>query len=142
MASCMNVHATWASTMRFNISTSSGHELVLDMDRDGGGDDAGARPMEMLLAGLAGCAGMDIISILRKMRQDVIAYEVHIYSTSTEEYPRVFTRISVEHLLTGSHIKAEAVQRAIDLTEARYCGVSSMLAKTATIVHTFSVREP
>jgi putative redox protein len=103
--------------------------------------DAGPRPMELLLAALAGCAGMDIIAILRKMRQQVTAYEVRVHGERAEQQPKPFTEITVEHILTGHAIKPEAVQRAIDLTEQRYCGVSAMLDKAATLTHTFRIVE-
>lgn len=137
MAYPMDVQATLAGEMRFDVETGSGHRITLDT----AGQDAGPRPMELLLAALAGCAGMDIITILRKMRQQVTAYEVRVHGERTEQQPRPFTEITVEHIVTGHAIKAEAVQRSIDLTEQRYCGVSAMLDKAATLTHTFRIIE-
>jgi putative redox protein len=137
MAHAMDVQATLAGEMRFDIETGSGHTITLDSSEPG----AGPRPMELLLAALAGCAGMDIITILRKMRQQVSAYTVHVHGERTEQQPRPFTAITVEHIISGHDIKSEAVQRAIDLTEERYCGVSAMLGKAATLTHTFRIIE-
>ncbi len=139
MANDMTVRATLETGMRFDVETGSGHHVMLDAAEHNGGQDRGPRPMEMLLVALAGCAGMDIISILRKKRQDITGYEVRIHGERVEEYPRVFVHIIVEHIFTGHNIRPEAVERAIELTEERYCGASAMLGKTATLKHTFLI---
>ena len=95
----------------------------------------------LLLVALASCAGMDIITILRKKRQDVSAYEIRVHGVRVEEYPKAFVKITVEHIFTGHALQSEAVQRAIDLTEEKYCGASAMLGKTATIAHTYHLIE-
>jgi putative redox protein len=136
----MTVQAICETDMRFHVETGSGHNLVLDAAVNNGGQDAGPRPMEMLLAALATCAGMDIVSILRKKRLEVTRYEVRVHGLRADDHPMIFTSITVEHLLTGPSIPPEAVQRAIDLTEEKYCGVSAMLGKAATITHTFRIR--
>lgn len=135
----MTVQAICEMGMRFDVETGSGHHLALDAATNNGGQDAGPRPMEMLLVALATCAGMDIISILRKKRQEVARYEVRVHGIRAEEHPMMFTDITVEHLLIGSSIQPQAVQRAIDLTEEKYCGASAMLGKAATIRHTFRI---
>ncbi len=127
--------------MSFDVETGSGHHVLLDAAEHNGGQDRGPRPMEMLLVALAGCAGMDIITILRKKRQDIIGYEIRIYGERVEEHPRVFVHITVEHIFSGHNIVPEAVERAIELTEERYCGASMMLGKTATLKHTFLITE-
>jgi putative redox protein len=137
MAYAMEIQATLAGEMRFDIETGSGHLITLDTVEQ----DAGPRPMELLLAALAGCAGMDIITILRKMRQEVTSYTIQVYGERAEQQPRPFTEITVEHVITGHAINPAAVQRAIDLTEQRYCGVSAMLDKAAKLTHTFRIAE-
>jgi putative redox protein len=136
----MTVQAVCETGMRFDVETGSGHHLLLDATAENGGQNTGPRPMEMLLVALATCAGMDILSILRKKRQIVTRYEVDVYGKRTEEYPRAFTDITVEHILTGAHIQPEAVQRAIELTEEKYCGATAMLGKSAKITHAFRIR--
>lgn len=135
------VRATLETGMRFDVETGSGHRVLLDAAEHNGGQNTGPQPMELLLVGLAGCAGMDIIAILRKKRQDITAYEIRIHGERTEEYPRVFVEITVEHIFTGHAVQPEAVKRAIDLTEERYCGASAILGKTATLTHTFRIIE-
>lgn len=141
MANDMTVRAKLETGMRFDVETGSGHHILLDAAEHNGGQNAGPQPMEMLLVSLASCAAMDIISILRKKRQDITAYEVRVWGGRTEEYPRVFVEIIVEHIFSGQNIQPEAVKRAIELTEERYCGASAMLGKTATLKHTFLITE-
>lgn len=135
------VRATLETGMRFDVETGSGHRILLDAAEHNGGQNTGPQPMELLLVGLAGCAGMDIIAILRKKHQDITAYEIRLHGERTEEYPRVFVEITIEHIFTGHAVQTEAVKRAIDLTEERYCGASAMLGKTAKLMHTFRIIE-
>lgn len=141
MAEQMYVQACLEHGMHFDVESGSGHTITLDAAEHGGGENAGPRPMEMLLVGLAGCTGMDVISILRKNRQQVTAYEVHVQGIRAEEHPMVFTEITVEHIVTGHHIQPEAVVRAIALSKGKYCGAGAMLGKVANLKHTFRVLE-
>ncbi len=141
MANDMTVRATLEAGMRFDVETGSGHHVILDAAEHNGGQNSGPQPMEMLLVALAGCSGMDILSILRKKRQDITGYELRIHGMRAEEHPKVYLDITLEHIFTGHNIRPEAVERAIELTEERYCGASAMLGKTATIGHTFSIIE-
>ena len=139
MVNDLTVLATLETGMRFDVVTDSGHHVILDAAEHNGGQDSGPSPMEMLLVALASCAGMDIITILRKKHQQVSAYELRVHGLRAEEHPKVFLDITIEHIFTGHNIKPEAIERAIELTEDRYCGVSAMLGKTATITHTFDI---
>src|SRR5437870_54805 len=141
MANDMTVRATLETGMRFDVETGSGHHVILDAAEHNGGQNSGPQPMEMLLVALAGCSGMDILAILRKKRQGITGYELRIHGMRAEEHPKVFLEITLEHIFSGHNIRPEAVERAIELTEARYCGASAMLGKTATIGHTFSIIE-
>lgn len=141
MANDMSVRSMLQEGMCFDVETGSGHHLLLDAAEHNGGQDKGPRPMEMLLVALATCSGMDILAILRKKRQDITAYEVRVLGERTEDHPKIFVEIAIEHIFTGHAIRPEAVQRAIELTEERYCGASAMLGKTAKLTHTFRVVE-
>ncbi len=137
----LTTRATLATGMQFDVETGSGHHILLDAAEHNGGQNKGPNPMEMFLVGLAGCAGMDIISILRKKRQNITAYEIRIHGERTEEIPRIFVEITIEHIFTGHTLQTEAVQRAIDLTEEKYCGASAILRKAARLMHTFRLIE-
>jgi putative redox protein len=141
MAEQMTAFVKLETGMQFDAEAGSGHHMTLDAAEHGGGHNAGARPMELLLMGLGGCTGMDVISILRKKRQQVTGYEVHVAGIRAEEHPMVFVEITVEHVVTGHHIQSEAVARAIQLSEERYCGAGAMLGKVAHLTHTFRIVE-
>ncbi|MGZ8513294.1 MAG: OsmC family protein [Candidatus Limnocylindria bacterium] len=115
--------------------TDDGHRIVLDAAPPEG-DGAAPRPKETLLAALAGCTGMDVVSILRKKRQPAASYEIRVSGESAAEHPKVFRTISVEHVVTGA-VEAEALRRSIELSATRYCPVNAMLSATATIEHRY-----
>ncbi len=125
--------------LRFEGRTGSGHTIVLD----GSQGDSGARPAELLPLALAGCTAMDVISILRKKRQEVTHYEVRTSGTQRDEAPAIFTRIDVVHDVVGPDLDVEAVRRAIELSATRYCAVGSTLATGVTeIHHSYVVTDP
>ena len=137
MANEMVAHAQSVGESSFTIETGSGHSITLS----GAPEDQGARPMEMLLVALAGCAGVGIRSILRKMRQDVTDYKINVSGERAEQDPKIFTSIVVEHIFTGINLRPENIQRAIELDTTTYCGVNVMLSKSARIEHRFQIIE-
>lgn len=141
MGEVLTVRSRLLDGMQFAALAGSGHTVVLDAAEHAGGQGAGFVPMEMLLVGLAGCTGMDVISVLRKKRQDVTGYEVQVHGERAEDHPMVFTDITVEHIVTGHNVSPEAVARAIELSETKYCGAGAMLGKTAKLLHTFRIVE-
>lgn len=141
MAYELTARARLQDGMCFDAETGSGHHLILDAADFNGGEDKGPRPMELFLVALATCAGMDILSILRKKRQHITGYEVRVQSDRTEEHPRMFINITVEHLFTGRDLQPAAIERAVALTEERYCAASVILGQTAKLLHTFRIIE-
>src|SRR5947208_12771126 len=141
MTETMTAQSKLATGMRFEVEAGSDHHVTLDAAEHGGGHNEGFRPMELLLVGLAGCTGMDVISILRKKRQDVTGYQVLVQGRRAENHPMVFEDITVEHIITGRHLDHEAVRRAIELSETRYCGAGAMLGKVAQLRHMFCIVE-
>jgi putative redox protein len=125
--------------MAFRAASGSGHELIMDAAPEVGGRDTGPRPMELLLVGLGGCTGMDVISMLRKMRQDVSGYAIRLSGQRANEHPKVFTSITVEHVVRGRSVSVEAVRRAVELSATRYCSAAAMLGQVARIEERFRV---
>ncbi len=123
--------------MAFQADTGSGHSLALDAALEVGGANCGPRPMELLLVGLGGCTGMDVISILRKMRQDVTGYEIRLRGERATDHPKVFTAIFVEHVVRGRGVSAELVRRAVELSANRYCSAGAMLGQVARIEESY-----
>jgi len=126
-----------------SFSGVSGKEFSVRMDSGPavGGSDSGFRPMQLLLISLGGCTGMDVLSILRKKRQDVNNFEVILDAEQAEEHPHVFTHIDIKYIIRGRGIRPAAVERAIELSETKYCPVQAMLAKSAVIDHVYEIIE-
>jgi len=135
VADQMNAKVKLVDGMTFDATPDSGHTVRVDAAPDVGGRELGPRPLELLLMGLGACTGMDVISILRKMRQDVTAYEVNVHADRAAEHPKVFTRIVVEHVVRGRNLSEEAVRKAVGLSEHKYCSASAMLGKAAPLEH-------
>src|SRR5258707_14344997 len=112
MANDMSVRAMLKEEMCFDVETGSGHHLLLDAAEHNGGQDKGPRPMEMLLVALATCSGMDILALLSKKRQDITAYEVRVLGERTEDHPKIFVWIAVQHIFTGPGIRPDERQPA------------------------------
>ena len=123
---------------QFVAQTGSGHNLLLD-DAAGG---TGAKPIELVAAGLAGCTAFDVITVLRqKYRQKVTGYQVRVEAEQLERPPQVFTDVRIHHVVTGLEIEEAALQEAIRLSEEKYCSVGAMLQKTATFHTTYEIVE-
>lgn len=123
--------------MHFTGTADSGFIAHMGSSPKVGGANDGFRPMELLAVSLCGCTGMDVISILRKMRQDVTDFEVRFHGERTEEHPKVFTEITLEYMIAGRNLDVEKVERAIELSAVRYCPVQAMLQPTVKINHTY-----
>lgn len=115
----------------FHAAPSSGHDLEFD-DRE---SDQGGSPVETVLAALASCSAMDVISIATKKRQAVEAYRVHASGSQRDEYPQVFTEIDLVHEVVGRDLAEAAIRRAIELSATKYCPVNAMISAGATMVH-------
>lgn len=132
-----------ASNMSFQATTESGHQVLMDgaPGEKIGGRNLAPRPMEMVLLGTGGCTAYDVVLILRRARQEVVDCEVEIDAERAKDDPKVFTRIHFNFIVTGTNVNPDLVARAIQLSHDKYCSASIMLAKTATLTHSFEVRE-
>lgn len=138
----MNAYVTLKEGMSFEGSADSGFTVSLGASQAVGGADDGFRPMELIAIGLAGCTGMDVISILRKKREDVTGFKVEVSTERADEHPRIFTNIHLHYTIEGQAIKRASVERAIELSENRYCPAQAMLEKAAPITHSYDIKEP
>lgn len=128
---------TWLKEMQFVAETGSGNALVLES----GGKHRAPSPMEMLLVGLAGCTAVDMVHILKRMRQPVTDVQVNVKGLRAKEHPKVYTDIEVEYVVAGHGLSEEKVHRAVELSETTYCSASVMLGETATITRTIQILE-
>ncbi len=132
------VDLTWKDGMRFDGVPDSGHTITMDSDKAHDGTDLGARPMELLLVGLGGCTGMDVVSILKKMRKYIKNFRLTISAERAAEHPKVYTTIALEYILEGD-MDEKDVERAIDLSQQKFCSASAMLGKAARITYTYKL---
>lgn len=135
----LHAHITYIEDMQFIGKASSGHEIVMDSDPSVGGHNAGVRPTELLLLGIGGCSGMDVISILRKKKQEVTGFAINVKGKRDEDYPKKFTEITIEFSIKGKNISEEAVKRAIDLSMNKYCSVKATLEGSAKISFSYKI---
>ena len=136
-----DVTLTLIDDLQFGMHTGSGHDVIMDAGGAVGGGDAGPRPMELVLAALGGCAGMDVIAILRKMRQDVTSYEVTAHGETAAEHPKRYVSALVTHRVSGSGLTEANVRRAIFLSMSKYCPVFAMLSPSVPITVRYELRD-
>lgn len=129
----MDAKVTWKDGMTFAATADTGFTLPLGADPSVGGANDGFRPLELMAISLAGCTGMDVISILRKKQQQVTGFDVKVHADQQENHPHVFTRIVIEYHVTGSSIDEAALTRAIELSATKYCPAQAMLGKVVPI---------
>ena len=137
----MNLSVNWVDGMLMVGKSHSGHSITMDGPIEIGGENLGVRPMEMLLLGVAGCTMIDVVTTLKKMRQDLSHCETKISAERANEHPKVFTDIHIQFLVKGKNLDSKKVDKAITLSAEKYCSASIMLGKTAKITHGFKVAE-
>jgi putative redox protein len=137
----MKSRIKWIQDVMFVGESGTGHAVVMDGAPDAGGRNLGPRPMEMLLLGLGGCSAFDVVTILKRGREQITDCVVSIEAERAESEPKVFTRIVLNYVVTGRDLDAHKVERAIKLSEEKYCSASLMLGKTAKIEHKFEIVE-
>jgi putative redox protein len=137
----MKAKIKWLDGRAFVGESGSGHAVVMDGAPESGGRNIGFRPMEMLLLGMGGCTAFDVVMILEKGREKVTSLEIELEAERAETEPKVFTRIKLIYRLKGKNLKPASVERAIKLSEEKYCSATAMFAKTAKIEHEWTVEE-
>jgi putative redox protein len=132
---------TYVNGMQFVGEADSGHAIVMDAGPGVGGNNTGLRPTELLLIGVGGCSGMDVVSILKKKKQAVTGVEMNVQGEKAESYPQKFTGITIEFIVKGRNISEEAVKRAVQLSMEKYCSVKATLEGSAKITYTYKIVE-
>lgn len=138
----MEAKVKWRDGVTFVAESGTGHSITMDGPEHTGGKNAGARPMEVLLIGMGGCASYDVIGILQKSRQQIKDCWVELKAQRADAVPAVFTDIHLHFIVVGSDIKPKLVERAVTLSAEKYCSASIMLSSAGVnITHSFEVRE-
>ncbi|MDX2455970.1 MAG: OsmC family protein [Gammaproteobacteria bacterium] len=135
----MKARVKWVEEATFLGESASGHAVVMDGPPESGGRDLGIRPMEMVLLGMGGCTAFDVVMILKKARQPVTDCVVEMEAERATSEPRVFTRIHVHFVVTGSGLSDKQVARAVELSAEKYCSASIMLGKAVDITHGYEI---
>jgi len=139
--SVMKATVTMGQDTRWEGVSGSGHRLTVDGPPEAGGKNEGFRPMELMLLGLGMCMGYDMVRILRRMRKEVIGYQIQLTGQRAEDPPSIYTEVILEHVITGKGLSEASVERALDLAESKYCSASAMFSKTATLVNKYRIEE-
>ena len=133
-----SVKTSWKGQMSFD-SLVSGHHITLDAPTEHGGSDSGPRPKELLLSSLAGCTGMDVVSLLEKMRVEIKNFNILIDDDITEEHPKHYTKMHIVYVFYGKDLPTDKIQKAVELSQERYCGVSFMFKKAFEVTYEIKI---
>ncbi|WP_122901923.1 OsmC family protein [Acinetobacter sp. B51(2017)] len=138
----MQTTVQWIDNVAFEAKSESGHSIIMDGAEAYGGQNRGPRPMELILMGLGGCASFDIVTILKKSRQDVTDVVCQLQAERADSVPAVFTKIHLHFVVTGRSVKEKQVAKAVELSAEKYCSASKMLADGGVeITHDFEIIE-
>lgn len=137
----MNATVAWRQGMSFTGKAGTGFEVPLGANAEVGGNDDGFRPLELMAVSLAGCTAMDVISILKKKKQEITGFEVKVQADQAEDHPRVFTQAVITYHVTGHAVDDLAVLRAIELSATKYCPAQAMLSKVVPLELVYEIYE-
>ena len=137
----MKTQIKWMQDVSFKGKSESGHEVILDGPEELGGEGLGMRPMEMMLIGMGGCTSFDVVTILKRSRQQITGCIAEIDAIRADATPKVFTSIHIHFLIKGIDLQKKAVERAVELSANKYCSASIMLGKSVKITHDFVISE-
>ena len=132
------VDTSWKGNMLFDANV-SGHHVMMDAVPAVGGEDKGSRPKELMLASLAGCSGMDVVSILKKMRVPITGLEIRVEADVTEEHPKHYDKMHVIYAFTGQDLQLEQLTKAVELSQDRYCGVAFVYKKAMELTYEIKI---
>lgn len=135
----MKSELIWQEGLRFIGVTESGHSLVLDSKKEVGGFETAPTPMELFSISLLGCTAMDVISILKKMRENVEDFRLFFEGQRSEQHPKIFTHIKIIYQFKGKNLNPENLKKAVELSQEKYCSVSNMIKKSTSIEYEIKI---
>ncbi|WBU90535.1 OsmC family protein [Cellulophaga omnivescoria] len=133
MSTTNHITTKWLGNMAFESNNPSGNNLTIDIAKEDGGDGQGYRPKALMLSGLAGCSGLDVASLMKKMKLDVDEFTIETIANLTDEHPKYYDAVTIEYHFHGSNLDEKKLQRAVDLSVEKYCGVMEMFRRFATL---------
>lgn len=132
------INCTWKSDMAFEAEVNN-FKILMDADETVGGKNSGPRPKALTLVSLAGCTGMDVISILKKMRVEPSFFDIEVDAELTEEHPKYYHKIHLTYTFKGENLPMDKLEKAVNLSQDRYCGVSELLRKGSMLTHEIKI---
>lgn len=136
----MQTSVHWLENVAFQANSERGHQIIMDGSAEYGGENRGPRPMELILMGLGGCASFDIVTILKKSRQNVTDVVCQLKAERADTIPAVFTKIHLHFVVTGHDVKDKQVAKAVELSAEKYCSASKMLSDGGVeITHDYEI---
>lgn len=138
----MKATVSWNENLKFTGVADSGFSVVMDTKKESGGDNSAVRPTELLAMSVGGCTAMDVISILKKKRQNVTGLDVVVHADRAMDHPRKFLAMTIEYIVTGRNVDPEAVERAVQLSEDKYCSVINTLKGNVEFKQKIVIKEP
>ena len=136
----LTARMTWAGGLKFEGTSVFGHKIATDAAKEAGGKEEGFKPTELLLFGIAGCTGIDVVRILEKQKQQLRSLEIRLTAHQNEDYPRPFHTIEVKYIASGPNLDEKKLAQAIELSESKYCVVSQTLEHETKVVTSYEVR--
>lgn len=127
------VTTVWQENMKFKSDNPSGFEFFIDAGEESGGKSKGMRPKALMLSSLAGCSGLDVVSLLKKMRAEAAEFKIIVTAELTDEHPKFYNNVKVDYLFTGNDLNEEKINKAVKLSVEKYCGVMEMFRQFATV---------
>ena len=131
----------WTGGLKFEGESAYGHKIITDGGKNAGGEEAGYKPTELLLYGIAGCAGIDVVRILEKQRQKLTSLEIELAAHQDDSYPKPFHTIEVKFIARGENIDPKKLAKAIELSEDKYCVVSQTIKNETKVVTSYEIHE-
>ncbi len=133
MGATNHITTKWLSNMAFESNNPSGHNFKIDIAKEDGGDGSGMRPKALMLSSLAGCSGLDVASLIKKMKLKVDEFTIETIANLTDEHPKYYDKVTIEYHFHGTNLKEDKLQRAVDLSVEKYCGVMEMFRQFAEL---------
>lgn len=133
MVNTNHVSTKWLGNMAFESNNPSGHDLRIDAGAEDGGEGSGYRPKALMLSSLAGCSGLDVASLIKKMKLEVADFHIDAFGELTEEHPKYYHKVKLTYHFYGANLNEERLGRAVELSVEKYCGVMEMFRRFATI---------
>ena len=127
------VSTTWRENMEFESDNPSGISLAMDAGEESGGEGKGYRPKALMLSSLAGCSGLDVVSLLKKMHAEVAEFRIDITAELTEEHPKFYNKVKVDYHFSDTELQPKKIQKAVNLSVTKYCGVMEMFRQFAEV---------